>query len=180
MSKVLVNSDSLTNIAEAIRGKLSTEDKYKPSEMAAAIASIVGGGAEVTYACIDKSGSNPTFYYDFSNYITDPENQILLVQGSYYSKTTTTPITFMPAAGSKFDIASPAYSINAVSATVSTDISSLSKFALELTSPYNLYVTTTNYLYMGVTTNSTIDSIKPYSSYTSMQTCIIFFIKGAK
>lgn len=180
MSKVLVNSDSLTNIAEAIRGKLSTEDKYKPSEMAAAIASIIGGGAEVTYACINKSGSLPTFYYDFSNYITDPENQIILVQGSYYARSTTTPITFMPAAGSKFDVASPAYDINAVAATVSTDMTSVSKFATKLSVPYNLYVTSTNYLYMGVTKDSTIDAIKPYSSYTSMQTCIIFFIKGAK
>lgn len=180
MSKVLVNSDSLTNIAEAIRGKLSTEDKYKPSEMAAAITSIIGGGAEVTYACVNKSGSSPTFYYDFSNYITDPGNQILLVQGSYYNKTTTTPITFMPAAGSKFDEASQAYSIAGVATTNSTDITSASKFAAQLTVPYNLYITSTNYLYMGVSKDSTIDAIKPYSSFTSMQTCIIFFVKGAK
>lgn len=44
MSKVLVNETSLTGIADAIRGKNGKTDKYKPSEMAAAILAITGGG----------------------------------------------------------------------------------------------------------------------------------------
>lgn len=44
MAKVLVNENSLTNIANAIRGKNGSTDTYKPSEMAAAITAISGGG----------------------------------------------------------------------------------------------------------------------------------------
>ena len=44
MSKVLVNESSLTGIANAIRGKNGSTDTYKPSEMAAAITAISGGG----------------------------------------------------------------------------------------------------------------------------------------
>lgn len=44
MSKVLVNESSLTGIADAIRGKNGRTDTYKPSEMAAAITAISGGG----------------------------------------------------------------------------------------------------------------------------------------
>ena len=46
MAKVLVNESSLTGIADAIRGKNGSTDTYKPSEMAAAITAISGGGAE--------------------------------------------------------------------------------------------------------------------------------------
>lgn len=44
MAKVLVNDSSLTGIADAIRGKNGSTDTYKPSEMAAAITAISGGG----------------------------------------------------------------------------------------------------------------------------------------
>ena len=44
MSKVLVNESSLTGIADAIRNKNGSTDTYKPSEMAAAITAISGGG----------------------------------------------------------------------------------------------------------------------------------------
>ena len=44
MSKVLVNESSLTGIADAIRSKNGSTDTYKPSEMAAAITAISGGG----------------------------------------------------------------------------------------------------------------------------------------
>ena len=44
MSKVLVNESSLTGIADAIRGKNGSTTTYKPSEMAAAITAISGGG----------------------------------------------------------------------------------------------------------------------------------------
>lgn len=42
--KVLVSENNLTNIANAIRGKNGTTTTYKPSEMAAAITAISGGG----------------------------------------------------------------------------------------------------------------------------------------
>ena len=44
MAKVLVNESSLTGIADAIRGKNGETTTYKPSEMAAAITAISGGG----------------------------------------------------------------------------------------------------------------------------------------
>ena len=44
MRKVLVNESSLTGVATAIRGKNGSADTYKPSEMAAAITAISGGG----------------------------------------------------------------------------------------------------------------------------------------
>ena len=47
MAKVLVNESSLTGIADAIRGKNGSTDTYKPSEMAAAITAISGGGEPV-------------------------------------------------------------------------------------------------------------------------------------
>lgn len=42
MAKVIINDACLTDIADAIRTKLDTEDTYKPSEMADAIDSITG------------------------------------------------------------------------------------------------------------------------------------------
>ena len=53
MANVLVNDTSLTNIANAIRGKNGTTNTYKPAEMAAAITAIETGGG---------SGSNTLFH----------------------------------------------------------------------------------------------------------------------
>ena len=50
MAKVLVNESSLTGIANAIRGKNGSTTTYKPSEMAAAITAISGGGEPVIEA----------------------------------------------------------------------------------------------------------------------------------
>ena len=50
MAKVLVNESSLTGIADAIRGKNGSTTTYKPSEMAAAITAISGGGEPVIEA----------------------------------------------------------------------------------------------------------------------------------
>ena len=44
MSKALITEQYLTDIADAIRGKLGVQTQYKPSEMADAIESISGGG----------------------------------------------------------------------------------------------------------------------------------------
>lgn len=49
MSKVMITEQYLTDIADAIREKLETQDEYKPSEMAEAILSISGGGGGYTY-----------------------------------------------------------------------------------------------------------------------------------
>lgn len=57
MAKVLVNENSLTNIANAIRGKNGSTDTYKPSEMAAAITAISGGGGSNEKAIIEKTFS---------------------------------------------------------------------------------------------------------------------------
>lgn len=47
MANVLVNDLYLSDIADAIREKLDTEDTYKPSEMANAIESIPSGGSTI-------------------------------------------------------------------------------------------------------------------------------------
>ena len=47
MANVLINDTYLKAIGEAIRSKLRTVLKYKPSEMAEAISSIVGGDTAV-------------------------------------------------------------------------------------------------------------------------------------
>lgn len=44
MAKAFINDQNLTDIAEAIRGKLGTSTHYLPSEMSAAINSIPAGG----------------------------------------------------------------------------------------------------------------------------------------
>lgn len=46
MANVLVNENSLSAIADAIRQKAGTDDTYKPAEMAQAIADIPTGGGE--------------------------------------------------------------------------------------------------------------------------------------
>lgn len=67
MSKVLVNESSLTGIADAIRGKNGSTDTYKPSEMAAAITAISGGGgsgADIPEEAFALSGDCK--YWDFN------------------------------------------------------------------------------------------------------------------
>lgn len=50
-----INDEHLVNIAEAIRGKNGTQNTYKPSEMAAAISAIEGGGSgEVKFRTADE------------------------------------------------------------------------------------------------------------------------------
>lgn len=56
MSKVLVNESSLTGIANAIRGKNGSTTTYKPSEMAAAITAISGGGPDIPESAFVISG----------------------------------------------------------------------------------------------------------------------------
>lgn len=65
MSKVLVNESSLTGIANAIRGKNGSTTTYKPSEMAAAITAISGGGSgpEIPDSAFVISGT--CMYWDY-------------------------------------------------------------------------------------------------------------------
>ena len=57
MAKVLVNESSLTGIADAIRGKNGSTTTYKPSEMAAAITAISGGGPDIPDSAFVISGN---------------------------------------------------------------------------------------------------------------------------
>ena len=75
MSKVLVNESSLTGIADAIRGKNGSTDTYKPSEMAAAITAIEGGGGsgpEIPDSAFVISGNARNWDYNgkWDNFIT--------------------------------------------------------------------------------------------------------------
>ncbi len=64
MAIVTVSDTTLTDIANAIREKLSSEDTYKPSEMADAIDSISGGGITPTGTInITENGT-----HDVTNY----------------------------------------------------------------------------------------------------------------
>ena len=66
MANVIINDTNLTNIANAIREKNGTSDKYKPNQMAGAILAIQGGGGtggdvepvvltgDCQYACCGK------------------------------------------------------------------------------------------------------------------------------
>lgn len=64
MAKVLVNDSNLTNIANAIRGKNGETTTYKPSEMAAAISAISGGGSDIPESAFVVSGN---CQYRFAN-----------------------------------------------------------------------------------------------------------------
>lgn len=78
MANVIVNDTNLKNIANAIRTQNGTDASYKPSEMAAAILAIEGGGGgyvpneqDLTYAISSGSpfslGSNSWIIREFGN-----------------------------------------------------------------------------------------------------------------
>ena len=58
INRGLVNPHLLTNIADAIRYKLSTDNKYKLADMPNAINSIQGGSSAIDYAILPASGFN--------------------------------------------------------------------------------------------------------------------------
>ena len=68
MANVLVNEDSLSDIADAIRSKLGVSDTYKPSEMASAIGTISGGGITPTGTInITTNGTTDVTQYASAN-----------------------------------------------------------------------------------------------------------------
>ena len=68
MADVFIHEQYLTDIADAIRTKLDTEDTYKPSEMAEAIESISGGGITPTGTKQISVTQNGTTTEDVTNY----------------------------------------------------------------------------------------------------------------
>lgn len=82
MSKVMVNESSLTSIGDAIRSKTGTTEKYKPSQMAAAIMNIVSGSggvsdfSELEYA--EMTSSSSVVIPDLSSFTEDFSKVVLL------------------------------------------------------------------------------------------------------
>lgn len=70
MATMTIDSDSLTDIADSIREKLGVETTYLPSEMAAAIDSITGGGGEAEYILVEWIQSDGTQAIDTGEKLT--------------------------------------------------------------------------------------------------------------
>ena len=68
MANVLVNEDSMTAIADAIRAKKGVSTKFKPREMPSAISSISGGGITPTGTInITSNGTHDVTQYASAN-----------------------------------------------------------------------------------------------------------------
>ena len=135
---VFVNSDTLEDIADAIRAKKSVSTHYKPSEMAAAIESINTGG-DVTLVSktitengtYDPSDDNADGYSEAIVNVPGPTlvNKVITTNGTYdpaddnadgYSGVTVN-VGGIPA---PYKVASGSFSVAADSRSVSIDISS--------------------------------------------------------
>lgn len=68
MANVLINEDSMTAIADAIRAKNGTQNTYKPAQMAEAISEISGGGVTPTGTKQISITQNGTTTEDVTNY----------------------------------------------------------------------------------------------------------------
>ena len=65
MSKVVIDDSKLVNIADAIRNKNGSANKYTPTEMATAIGDIkVSSGAELAPEDLVISGTNEYKFYN--------------------------------------------------------------------------------------------------------------------
>lgn len=154
MSNVLVEESSLQNIADAIRGKNKSTDKYKPSEMATAINNIQtlnGGGYKVN--------------------ITQSEHQTITVsQSSFNNRTTMFTIDDYPSINVSLK-ADPGYiagSLNRTNFTFSNDVREVDIFATEATAvPNTTYNGNMNVIKSGssfnITSASSYDSGNHYN-----------------
>lgn len=68
MANVLINEDTMTDIADAIRSKKGVSTTYKPNEMPSAIESISGGGVTPTGTKNISITQNGTTTEDVTNY----------------------------------------------------------------------------------------------------------------
>lgn len=78
MGIAITNEQNYSNIAAAIRNKLGVQTQYKPSEMAAAVSSISGGGLGTAHDFTAVDGSqtlssngkltNMTFSFNSADY----------------------------------------------------------------------------------------------------------------
>lgn len=69
MANVLINEDTMSDIADAIRAKKGVSTTYKPSEMPSAISTISGGGGITpTGTKTINISANGTFTEDITNY----------------------------------------------------------------------------------------------------------------
>lgn len=99
MSLYSIKDTTLAAIGDAIRAKNGTEDKYKPTEMAEAIAAIVGGGGgTVKYVQLtNEDGAKTTQVFDASPYIgTEDNKEFIIVAWSNYSNSNNTGVACKP------------------------------------------------------------------------------------
>ena len=86
MSTMLIQSDTLSTIADAIRDKLGVQTEYLPSEMPGAIESITGGGSSSEAVRVwtnSTGGIDASLYiqhgtYENGSFVGDSEVQTLL------------------------------------------------------------------------------------------------------
>ena len=88
MSKVKIKEETMTDIADAIRAKLNTEQKYKPSEMAETVLSIGArtsiGGAHIDEYFSSNSSVSPNTFIEFEN--SYQNNEIECFSENFFAK----------------------------------------------------------------------------------------------
>ena len=88
---VVVLDDTMTDIADAIRGKNGSQDTYKPNEMAAAITAIPSGGGDVVNGIISRfkatsDAVNANTFVEFVNTITHgTDTSLVAASNAYYN-----------------------------------------------------------------------------------------------
>lgn len=76
MANVVVNDTTLTNIADAIRGKNGKTTKYKPNEMASAISAITTTSSSAKYSGVQVSQLPLTYKAIAASSFTNWKNQM--------------------------------------------------------------------------------------------------------
>lgn len=88
MSKVLINMSNLENIADAIRQKNGESTLYKPSEMAAAIGRISGGGYPEPTGSISITENGTHNVKDYSSAVVNVSGVTLMSASAWDALTT--------------------------------------------------------------------------------------------